>query len=63
MYRGGVVLRFSGEPDKPVVFKAAPGERPVLDVAGRGRIELQSRESWRRPIGRIVVEGFEMTNG
>lgn len=63
VYRGGVVLRFSGEPERPIVFKAAPGQRPVVDGAGRGRIELQSREGWRRPIGWIQVEGFEVTNG
>ena len=63
VYQGGVVLRFSGWPDKPIVFKNAPGHRPVVDGQGRGRIELQSRDGWRRPIGWIIVEGFEVTNG
>jgi hypothetical protein len=57
VYRGHVFLRFSGEPDKPIVFKNAPGERPIVDREGKGRIELQSEQGWRRPIGWITVEG------
>ena len=63
VYRGHVFLRFSGEPDKPIVFKNAPGERPVVDGEGKGRIELQSEHGWRKPVGWIVVEGFEVRNG
>jgi hypothetical protein len=63
VYRGHVFLRFSGEPEKPVVFRNAPGEKPVVDGEGRGRIELQSEHGWRKPIGWIVVEGFEVRNG
>jgi hypothetical protein len=63
VYRGQVFLRFSGEPDKPIVFRNAPGERPVLDGEGKGRLELQSEHGWRKPIGWIVVEGFEVRNG
>lgn len=63
VYRGHVFLRFSGEPDKPIVFRNAPGERPVLDGEGKGRLELQSEHGWRKPIGWIVVEGFEVRNG
>jgi hypothetical protein len=63
VYRGHVFLRFSGEPDKPIVFRNAPGEKPVVDGEGKGRIELQSEHDWRKPIGWIVVEGFEVRNG
>jgi hypothetical protein len=63
VYRGHVFLRFSGEPDKPIVFRNAPGERPVVDGEGNGRIELQSELGWRNPIGWIVVEGFEVRHG
>ena len=63
VYKGLVLLRFSGEPDKPIVFKNAPGERPVVDGEGRGRIELQSEQGWRKPIGWVTVEGFEVRNG
>jgi hypothetical protein len=63
VYKGNVQLRFSGQPDKPVVFKNYPGERPVLDGEGRGRIELQSEKGWRHAIGWIIVEGFEVHNG
>jgi hypothetical protein len=62
-YKGQVFLRRSGEPGKPIVFKGAPGERPVVDGEGKGRIELQSEGGWRKPIGWVVVEGFEVRNG
>src|SRR5262249_31018875 len=42
IYKGRLLLRFSGEPGKPIIFKNAPGEKPVVDGEGRGRIELQS---------------------
>ena len=38
LYQGLVLLRFSGEPDRPIIFKNAPGEKPVVDGEGRGRI-------------------------
>ena len=41
-YKEHVVLHFSGEPEKPIALKNAPGERPILDGEGRGRIELKS---------------------
>ena len=63
VYRGHVFLRFSGEPEKPIVFRNAPGERPVVDGEGKGRIELQSEHGWRKSVGWIVVEGFEVRNG
>ena len=63
VYRGQVFLRFSGEPGRPIVFKNAPGERPVVDGEGRGRIELQAEAGWRHPIGWVTVEGFEVRNG
>jgi Right handed beta helix region/Protein of unknown function (DUF1565) len=63
VYKGHVYLRISGEPGKPVVFKNYPGERPVVDGEGRGRIELQSENGWQKPIGWIIVEGFEVRNG
>jgi hypothetical protein len=63
VYRGHVHLRFSGEPEQPIVFRNAPGERPVLDGESRGRLELQSEHGWQQPIGWIVVEGFEIKNG
>jgi hypothetical protein len=63
VYRGHVMLRSSGEPGKPIVFKNFPGERPVVDGEGRGRIELQSHEGWRKPMGWVTVEGFEVRNG
>src|SRR5258705_8764946 len=46
VYKGHVMLRFSGEPEKPVVLKNYPGERPVVDGEGRGRIELQAEKGW-----------------
>ena len=63
VYRGLLLLRISGEPGKPITFKNAPGERPVVDGEGRGRIELQSEQGWQKPIGWITVEGFEARNG
>jgi hypothetical protein len=63
LYKGHVHLRHSGEPGRPIVFRNAPGERPVVDGEGRGRIELQSEQGWRKPIGWVVVEGFEVRNG
>jgi hypothetical protein len=51
VYRGHVFLRFSGEPDKPIVFRNAPGEKPVVDGEGKGRIELQSEHGWQKPVG------------
>lgn len=63
VYRGHVFLRFSGEPDNPIVFKNVAGARPVVDGEGKGRIELQSEHGWQTPIGWVVVEGFEVRNG
>jgi len=63
VYRGLVMLRFSGEPERPITFKNAPGEKPIVDGERRGRIELQSQEGWRKPIGWVTVEGFEVRNG
>ena len=63
VYKGHVRLRFSGEPDKPIIFRNYPRERPVVDGEGRGRIELQSEHGWQKPIGWITVEGFEARNG
>lgn len=63
LYRGGLRPRFSGESGKPIVFKNADDEKPVLDREGRSRIELQSKEGWRSPIGWLRIEGFEVTNG
>jgi hypothetical protein len=56
-------LYYSGEADKPIVLKNAPGEKPVLDGEGRGRIELKSEHGWRKAIGWITVEGIEVKNG
>jgi len=63
VYKGQVFLRRSGEPGQPIVFKGAPGEKPVVDGEGKGRIELQSEGGWRKPIGWVTVEGFEVRNG
>jgi len=63
VYKGHVFLRYSGEPDRPIVFRSAPGEKPVVDGETKGRIELQSEQGWQKPIGWIVVEGFEVRNG
>jgi hypothetical protein len=63
LYKGHVMLTRSGEPDKPIVLKAAPGEKPVLDGERRGRIELKSEHGWRKAIGWITVEGIEVKNG
>ena len=63
VYKGHLVLRHSGEPDKPIVFKNADGEKPVFDGEGKGRIELQSEQGWRKPISWITLQGFEVRNG
>ncbi|MCI0744663.1 MAG: DUF1565 domain-containing protein [Verrucomicrobia subdivision 3 bacterium] len=63
VYKGHVQLRFSGAADKPIIFRNYPGERPVLDGEGRGRIELQSEKGWQKAIGWITVEGIEVRNG
>lgn len=63
VYKDHVYLRFSGESNKPIVLKNYPGERPVFDGEGKGRIELQSEHGWRKAIGWIIVEGFEVRNG
>jgi hypothetical protein len=63
LYKGHVILSVSGEPDKPIVLKNAPGEKPILDGEGRGRIELKSEHGWRKAIGWITVEGIEVKNG
>jgi len=34
-----------------------------VDSEGEGRLELQSEHGWRKPVGWIVVEGFEVRNG
>src|SRR5262245_58547333 len=47
-YKGHVMLQHTGEEGKPIVLKNAPGEKPVLDGAGRGRIELKSEHGWRK---------------
>jgi hypothetical protein len=62
-HKGHVIFQRSGEPDKPIVLKAAPGERPVFDGEGKGRIELKSGQGWQKPIGWIRVEGLEIRNG
>jgi hypothetical protein len=59
-YKGHVIFQRSGEPDKPIILKAAPGERPVFDGEGKGRIELKSGQGWQKPIGWIRVEGLEI---
>ena len=63
VYKGHVYLRFSGESNNPITVKNYPGERPVLDGEGKGRIELNSEHGWQKPIGWITVEGFEVRNG
>lgn len=63
VYRGHVYLRYSGEPGRPITLKNFPGESPALDGEGKGRIELNSEHGWRKPIGWITVEGFEVRNG
>jgi len=63
VYIENVVLRFSGEPHTPIVLKNYPDERPVLDGAGRGAIVLSCKEGYRKPIGWITIEGFEVRNG
>jgi len=63
VYQGHLLLRHSGEPGKPIVFRAAPGEKPVVDGEGKGRIELQSEGGWQKPMGWVTVEGFEVRNG
>jgi len=63
LYKGHIYLRFSGEPDKLIVLKNYPGERPILDGEGKGRIELKSEHGWQKPIGWVIVEGFEVRNG
>lgn len=57
VYQGQVFLRYSGEPGKPIVFKSAPGEKPVVDGEGKGRIELQSEQGWQRPMGWVDGSG------
>src|SRR5262245_19506242 len=63
VYKGHVYLRFSGESNKPIVLKNYPGDHPIFDGEGKGRIELQSENGWQKAIGWITVEGFEVRNG
>src|SRR5262249_21320401 len=63
IYKGRLLLRFSGEPAKPIIFKNAPGAKPVMDGEGRRRIEVQSEQGWQKRIGWMTVEGFEVRNG
>jgi hypothetical protein len=63
VYKEHVVLRRSGEPERPIVLRGFAGERPVVDTDGQGRIELKSESGWQQPIGWISVEGFDVRNG
>jgi Right handed beta helix region/Protein of unknown function (DUF1565) len=63
VYKGLVLLRFSGDPERPITFKNAPDEKPILDGERRGRIEMQAEDGWRKPIGWVTVAGFEVRNG
>jgi hypothetical protein len=63
VYKGHLYLRRSGEPDRPIVFKNAPGGRSVFDGQSEGRIEMQAEEGWQKPIGWITIEGFEVKGG
>src|SRR2546423_549060 len=60
VYPEHVVLRFSGQPGKPIVLKNAPGERPVIQPGERGQrppgqgILLQAQEGYQKPIGWIT---------
>ena len=74
LVRGGVypepvVLRFSGQGDKPIVLKNYPGERPVIQPGELGKqppghaLLLQAQEGYQKPIGWIVIEGLEIRYG
>jgi hypothetical protein len=69
VYAESVILRFSGEKDKPIVLRNHPGERPVIQPGERGKkppghgILLQSAKGYQRPIGWITIEGMEIRHG
>ena len=69
IYREAVVMRFSGEPGRPIVLENYPGENPVIQPGEPGEeppghgVLFQAREGYKNPIGWIVVEGFEIRYG
>ena len=66
IYRETVIMRFSGEPGKPIVLKNYPGEQPVIQPGEPGEqppghgVQLWAAEGYQNPIGWIAVEGFEI---
>lgn len=66
-YGEPIVLNYSGQPNAPIVLTNYPGHSPVIrfsDTAGTaGAIQLQSVPEHVGPIGWIIIEGFEITNG
>lgn len=69
VYSEAVVLRFSGQKGKPILFKNYPGERPIVQPGEPGQpppgqaIRLQAREGYQKPIGWIIIEGLEIRYG
>ncbi len=69
VYREHVVLRFSGQEEKPIVLKNFPGEQPVIQPGELGKepsgqgVLLQAKEGYQNPIGWIIIEGLEIRYG
>jgi len=69
IYREAVVLRFSGQEGRPIVFKNYPGEQPVIQPGELGKeppdhgVLLRAKEGYQKPIGWITIEGLEIRYG
>ena len=68
-YRESVILRFAGEPGRPIVLENYPGERPIIQPGRPGEVPpgkgvlLQALEGYQHPISWITVAGFEIRYG
>lgn len=50
IYRETLSIRHSGSPDKPVVFAAAPGARPVISARDPLAAPLHKDDRWETPM-------------